>query len=46
LGKRVTVNELQYLYPSIIFEVLTAMKIKITIIQDVMPCTLIETIFT
>jgi len=39
-------NELQYLYPCIIFEVLTAVKVKITVIQDVMPCTLIETIFT
>jgi len=42
----VTVNELQYLHPCIGFEVLTAMKVKITVVQDVMPCTLIETIFT
>jgi hypothetical protein len=46
VGERVTVNELQYLYPCIRFEVLTAMMVKITIVQDVMPCTSIETIFT
>jgi hypothetical protein len=41
-----TVNELQYLYPCIRFEVLTVMKIKVTVIQVVVPCALIITIFT
>jgi len=31
--------------PSLDFEVLTALKVKITVVQDVMPCTSIETMF-
>ena len=46
VGKRVTVNELEYVHPCIRFEVLTAMKVKITVIQDVMPCSSVETIST
>lgn len=45
-GKRMTVNELQYLHPCVRVEVLTAVKIKNTVVQDVASCTLIDTVST